>query len=148
MNCTISMGKGRARKARLHVTFENLDESEPLRLFLNLSAGDVNETLGELVLNCIDLGVVSSTESLFGRVCVFDDDNGSATELRESVFGLPSQDTLELSRLEIRFGHPSGSLLPLEVDAVCFKLPDGEGVPVRVRGALQLADSPPADSTD
>lgn len=51
-----------------------------------------------------------------------------------------------LSRLEIRFGQPLCSLLPLEVDAVCFELPDGEGVPVRVRGSLQLTYPPPAES--
>ena len=142
MKCTIAIDKLRARKAALQITLAPTPRFEPPHTELNLAVEDLSEKLGSLVLNCIDLGVAPTADSLFGKAYSFDRaDSDSGTELGESVFVGPDQDTFELSRLDIRFGYPDGKTLPIEVDAVCFDPVGGDEIVVRVRAVVELTDA-------
>jgi hypothetical protein len=141
MKCTIAVGKRRARKASLQISLSQPPRFHPPHTELNLVAEDSSGAMGSLVLNCIDLGLVPTTNLLFGKEYSFDRSGDSGTEIAESVFVGPDEDTLELSRLNLRFGVPDGKWLELEVDATCYRPPENEDVVVRVRALLELTDA-------
>ena len=141
MKCTIAVGKRRARKASLQISLSTPPRFHPPHTELSLVAEDSSGAVGSLVLNCIDLGLVPTTDLLFGKAYSFDRACVSGTEIAESVFVAPDEDTLELSRLDLRFGVPDGKWLTLEIDATCYRPPETEEVVVRVRALVELADA-------
>lgn len=119
--------------------FQYFTDDGPPHAWIDLSSDSDNERLGGIAINCLDVGDHPALPSLYGRTLSFDaSDEGEGSELGESVFWLPGDETLEVQSLRIAFGHAVGGALPIEVEATCFDHQGQTGITVRVEARADI----------
>jgi hypothetical protein len=104
---------------------------------------DVSSTFdsawGGVAINCLNIGDVPALGRLSGRRLAFGDgEAGEGSELRESVFWLPGDDTLEIESLAISFGELVDGRITLDIEARCFDLGARDDVRVRIRANVAV----------
>jgi hypothetical protein len=119
----------------LNLTFEAFPEKEPPYAWLNVHSDSEDSRLGGVAINCLNMGDASTFDSLLGKTFMFnEDDEQSGSELRESVFWRPNDDTLELESLEIRIDPVSAQAVLLNIQSKCFDHDGNAGIVVEIHG--------------
>ena len=97
-----------------------------------------DESLGGVALNGLGIRNVTTVEALQGKRFSFDDETEDDAEIRESVFVQPNSDeSLEISSVDIVFGAIDGEHIALEIRAKCFDHREMD-IPVEIGGSARI----------
>jgi hypothetical protein len=123
---------------KTELMFEYFPNNDPPYASLHIQSDSDDEMLGGVAINCLNVGNVTSLKELQGKTLTFDDTEESGSELRESVFWRPSDETLELQSLTIRIEPITASAVMLSIQSVCFDHHGNVGLNVEILGAAEI----------
>src|SRR5437868_4978596 len=96
---------------QIQLSFSYFPDDDPPYTWLDIHSDSDDDALGGVAINCLYVGNVPTLEELLSKTLTFaDTDESSGSELRESVFWRPGNDTLELQTLSLRIEPGSSNV--------------------------------------
>jgi hypothetical protein len=114
------------------------DEVPPCAI-LDVSPESDDDSLGGFALNSLSVGQSAKISDLSGARYSFGTDSENPdSEIRESVFWRPRDQTLEIESLILAFGKITNESIELDVSAKCFDHDGNTNIAVTFKGDAKI----------
>jgi len=114
------------------------DELPPYAM-VDVTQESNDDSLGGFALNSLSVGEATKISDLSGRQYSFGTDSENAdSEIRESVFWRPRDQTLEIESLILTFGKITNESIELDVSATCFDHDGNTNIAVSFKGGAKI----------
>lgn len=121
---------------RISISFSSVGVTRKSGAQVSIVSESGNDEYGGVALNCLMLKGVEKVKNLEKKVYKFSNQDDSNTELSESVFWKPGNETVELEQLEIAFGMIRGKEIQIQICAICLDL--NSRFLVAIKGAAEI----------